>query len=241
MKQKKTLYVVVAVLLAAVLLLSGCSSSGSSGETAAAEDEAVITYLDTGQSNATLIQTGSGQNILIDTGDATTRKELIADLKGLGVQTIDLLVITHWHLDHAGGGKQVVENFDVKEAWVSDNVNTNATTTKTLQALDDKNVTTETPKAGETRTFGDCVFTVVGPVKSYDDQNNSSIVIRMTHGENGKFLFPGDMEEKAAEDMVASGVDLSTDVLLAAHHGSRDGSCEAFLNALGPDFKTAVI
>ena len=42
-------------------------------------------------------------NIVVDVGPASTVHELTGSLKDLGVQTLDYVLLTHIHLDHAGG------------------------------------------------------------------------------------------------------------------------------------------
>lgn len=238
MRRNKLICLLFAALLF-LLVLTGCESGQTASRTPA-DGETLVTFLDTGQSNATLIQPASGENILIDTGDTSSREELIQDLKDLGVDRIDLLVITHWHLDHAGGAVQVMENFPVDEVFMTDNVNSNKTTTKALETIQKDGIQATVPKVGESRTFGDTTFTVVGPVESYKDQNESSIVIRMTHG-GDSFLFPGDMEGEATESLVESGQDLTTNVLLAPHHGSAYAVSEEFWDALGPNLDAIVV
>lgn len=239
-KGLKRIAVLLCILLLSCIFLAGCSENVSTQSYMQADGDALITFLDTGQSNATLIQTSSGENVLIDTGDASSRNDLIEDLDELGVDTIDLLVITHWHLDHAGGAVQVIENFDVKEAWITDNLNSNKTTTKALEALDNYGVETVVPEVGDQLTIGDCVFTMVGPVEDYTDQNESSIVIRMTHGNNA-FLFPGDMEDDATDTLVESGQDITCEVLLAPHHGSAYAVSDGFWRAVGSNLQIVVV
>ena len=57
----------------------------------------------------------------------------------------------------------------------------------------------------------------------------------LEHGEN-RFLFTGDAEEDAENDMLGSGIDLSADVFKAAHHGSSTANTEAFLEQVNPEY-----
>ena len=69
--------------------------------------------------------------------------------------------------------------------------------------------------------------------KEYKDNNNNSIVIRLTYG-NTTFLMTGDAEEEAEEDMLSSGLPLSADVLKLGHHGSSSSTSDDFLSAVDP-------
>ena len=91
------------------------------------------------------------------------------------------------------------------------------------------------PKAGTSYELGDASFVIAGPVNSYEDTNNHSSVIRLTHGDN-TFLFTGDMEEEAEDDLLKEKVSLQADVLKAGHHGSRSSSSQAFLEAVSPAY-----
>ena len=55
---------------------------------------------------------------------------------------------------------------------------------------------------------------------------------------NTEFLFTGDMEEEAEEDMLEAGYDINVDVLKVAHHGSSTGTSEDFLYEASPDYVT---
>ncbi len=219
-----------------LFILSGCSEPVKP-----AEGTAKISFLDTGQSNATLIQTYNGKNILVDTGLTSTKKKLLAELKGLGVQELDLLVLTHWHADHTGGAQAVLNELPVQEVWVNGTVNTTKLTTNILKKLDESGVKVTVPKAGDSRIFDDLTLTVLGPVQAYkDDQNLSSIVLRLDHGSNA-ILLPADSETQSLKDIINSGANLSANVYLAAHHGSKDATTEDIVNALGSNLQYVVI
>jgi beta-lactamase superfamily II metal-dependent hydrolase len=66
-----------------------------------------------------------------------------------------------------------------------------------------------------------------------DSYNNSSYVLRVNHGPSS-VLLPGDVEDKAWNDMLDAGIDLSADVLVASHHGRKSGYNEEALKAIDP-------
>lgn len=66
-----------------------------------------------------------------------------------------------------------------------------------------------------------------------DQYNNASYVLRVSHGPSS-VLLPGDVEDKAWNDMLAAGLDLSADVLVASHHGRKSGYSEKAMEAINP-------
>jgi glyoxylase-like metal-dependent hydrolase (beta-lactamase superfamily II) len=45
----------------------------------------------------------NGNNVVIDVGPSSAVHSLIKTIKGMGIDTVDLVFLTHIHLDHAGG------------------------------------------------------------------------------------------------------------------------------------------
>ena len=90
------------------------------------------------------------------------------------------------------------------------------------------------PAAGSVWQLGSATVRMLGPVASYDDTNDTSLVLRIDYGETS-FLLTGDMEQDAEDDLVASGAPLDVDVLQVGHHGSETSTGYVFLNAVLPE------
>ncbi|MEG1431983.1 ComEC/Rec2 family competence protein [Eubacterium sp.] len=232
----------ICLLVTLCLPLWGCSLLDEGTPSAPpATGEVRVTVLDVGQGDAICIQAGDGSTMLIDTGDTATKAQLVTDLKALGVTQLDYLVLTHAHADHIGGAQAVIEAFPIKKVLISPQAATSKVYTNTLKALQAKNIPTKRPAVGEAFTLGDAQFTSLGPAQDqYSDINNSSIVLRMTHGDKA-FLFTGDMEALEEREILATGTDLSCDVLKAAHHGSDTSTTDPWLAACGPNLDTILI
>lgn len=54
---------------------------------------------------------GNGLCFLVDPGPRSSAAALVAGLKNLGVQRLDWVLLTHIHLDHAGGAYKLLESF----------------------------------------------------------------------------------------------------------------------------------
>ena len=190
-------------------------------------------FISVGQGDSELIKLPTGENILIDAGDTDCDEYLVNYLKQQGVEEIDMAVATHPHSDHIGSMQDVIENFKVKKILMPDFDYDTLTYTNLLYSIDENGVDRIVAKYGDTFDEGEAHFEVLGPVVQYDDANNISIVLMMTYGDN-KFLFTGDQEKTAENDLLSMGYDLSADVLKVGHHGSSTSSSQEFINAVRP-------
>jgi len=77
-----------------------------------------IYFVDVEGGQATLFVSPSGESLLIDTGwpgqGSRDAKRIGAVAKLAGVKQIDYLVVTHYHIDHAGGVPNLVAEIPVK-------------------------------------------------------------------------------------------------------------------------------
>ncbi len=205
------------------------------------ENQTRVYFLDVGQGDSELIRLPDGVNILIDAGTNATEDELPEYLKDLGVSRIDVLIATHPHEDHIGGMDTVIRSLEIGKVCMPD-LSADATpTTKTyesvLDAIAEKGlkVTRATPGAVlyENET-ADIRLTLLAPLENDDDNlNNYSVVAKLTCG-NRSFLFTGDAEKEVEDALLASGADLSADVLKCGHHGSKTSTSADFLAAVHP-------
>ncbi len=201
----------------------------------------VVHFLDVGQGDSELIKLPGGETILIDSGDAGT--PTVEMLKRLGVSNIDLAIATHPHQDHIGEMRDIMRAFKVKEIWDPGFNYPTKTYLNMLKEINSQNIKFENPRRGQTRSFGDVNLEVLNPGSTFisedrDDVNDASIVVRLTFG-NNRFLFTGDAEEAAWQQMIQVNKNsLRADLLKAAHHGSSNGTTDYVLDAVRPEIVT---
>lgn len=232
-------YKYLPIFLFAVLLLTGCSvgvSSGAnpvSGVSSGAGLE--VHYLDVGQGDSTLIKVGD-HAMLIDAGDNSEGTAVQSYLESQNIEKLDYVIGTHPDSDHIGGLDVVIYKFDCEKVFMPDVTSDTRTYDDVVQALKAKRMKAQSPKVGKSYELGEASFTIIAPLADYGNEtNNWSIELLLTYGEN-RFLFTGDAEKAAEEDILAGGADISADVYKASHHGSKTGSSEEFLDAVNPAY-----
>lgn len=230
-----------AVLLPTVLFAAGCSQTASSISEDLQEQLPVsgtdlkVNFIDVGQGDSTLIEK-DGHFMLIDAGEKDQGEKVVSYLKDQGVKTLDYVVATHPHSDHIGGMEAVIEAFDVEKVIMPEKEHTTKTYENLLDAIEKKEIKIAISVPGDTYQLGGASFQILAPVKDYGDElNNWSVGLRLVNGKNS-FLFCGDAEKEAEEDMEASGYELKSDVLKVSHHGSSTSSTQEFIERVNPAY-----
>lgn len=212
-------------------MVSGCAVND---DTSNIEGTLEVHYINVGQADSIFLK-NSNQTMLIDSGDSDGYEVIIPYLNKLGIKKIDTIVFTHPHKDHIGSGSKIVDSFDIGNVYMSSKVTNTKTFENLLDTIELKGIDIIIPEVGEKIDFGSCDVTILGPVKEYKEINDNSLVLKVKFG-NSKFIFTGDMEEKSEKDIVETGLDLSSDVLKVAHHGSDSSSSYVFLKEVNPKY-----
>lgn len=249
---RKLILAVAALCLAAVYplqeqLTDGGGDSRGAGNAAAEDVSAAasdvfrdgstleVHFLDVGQGDATLIRCGEAA-MLIDAGNNSWGDDVRDYLEYQGIGDLDYVIGTHPDADHIGGLDVVMEAFDCGTVIMPDYEKDTQTYTDVTDVMEEKGYELTLPQVGTVYELGEAAFTIVAPNGEYgDNANDYSVGILLEHGEN-RFLLTGDAEEDSEADMLDNGIDLSADVLKAAHHGSRTANTEAFLERVNPEY-----
>ncbi|NMP36903.1 MAG: MBL fold metallo-hydrolase [Clostridiales bacterium] len=195
-------------------------------------------FIDVGQGDCELVICGE-KSMLIDAGETGNSENILSYLKSAGVEKLDYIVVTHPHSDHIGSMAEIIGSMPVENVIMPRLSEENIPTTKVYEnlliALKDSGANIIAAECGDEYTLGDAAFTVLSPVKQYEDLNNMSVVLHFTYG-GISYIFMGDAETEAEKDIIKSGLELSSDVIKIGHHGSDTSSSEKFLRQVKPRY-----
>ncbi|MBG6182702.1 competence protein ComEC [Arthrobacter sp. CAN_A214] len=202
----------------------------------------LLAACDVGQGDSFVLRTGTGRAVVIDAGpDAAAVDRCLSDLS---IDVVEVLVLTHLHLDHYGGIAGVAEGRRLDAVFYS-----SAEPELPREVVDvAREAGTEPVRIGTGHSFraGEVEFAVLWPQPGAlpGEENDASAVVQVEMGTAGRalsILFTGDIEEAAAARMLAANPALTRqgiDVLKVAHHGARNGG-SAIIEELRP--KVALI
>ena len=206
-----------------------------------------ITVIDVGQGNSTMVRFPGGGNMLIDGGGFSDSsfdigKAVLAPfLYHERISQVDTAVLSHPHPDHLLGLIYIMNNFHVRQVWRSNlpiDLEDYPEWDKAIN-LNKINLSLVSKEFPE-KIFNGVKVNVLWPPNysiqklnnlSYDEVNDSSLVLKITFGKVS-FLIPGDISADVERQLVKSGVDLRSDVLVVPHHGSGYSSSAEFIKAV---------
>ena len=212
------------------------------------EDELQIHIIDVGQAESILI-VQDGFTMLVDSGDNFTGDDVVKYIKNLGIDKIDIFLITHFHRDHAGGAHKIISSLDVKKI-VCHKFSDLSTMQERFWYIDMSISRSIRETFGSMSIFMESACENnklknydVGDAKVYTlsqnndavNVNNKSIVFKLVYGDFS-MLFMADAESEVEKELLEEDADLSADVLKIGHHGSKTSTTDEFLDKVNPKY-----
>ncbi len=191
--------------------------------------EVWLALLDVGQGLSTVIQTQ--KHILVfDTGAKLSSNNDMGEsvvmpyLRSIGIQNLDMLIISHGDNDHIGGASAILKNMPVLKIKTS-----------VPNEFSIKN--TDYCLRGDTWIWDDVIFKFLYPTLHHLGFNNDSSCVLRISTKNKTILLTGDIE-KYAENYLLDVEDqnLRANIIIAPHHGSKTSALDAFLYAVNPQY-----
>ena len=192
-----------------------------------------VHFIDVGQADAILIQC-EGKNMLIDGGNKADSNVMYTYLKKYGVTHLDYVIGTHAHEDHIGGIPGALQYATAGTVYCPVKTYSSKAFENFVKSVTNRGTSIKIPKVGTSFSLGSASVKILA-VNAASGTNNTSIVTRITHG-NNSFLFMGDAEREVEQYLINSGAAQKATVLKVGHHGSDTSSGYQFLWNVMPEY-----
>lgn len=214
--------------------LIACLLAALLGATPARAQQLQLHFIDVGQGDATLLVTPEGRTMLVDAGRGGAR--VAERLRAFGVDTIDLLVVSHNHDDHMGGVPDLLATIPVRNYM--DNGVPSARTYRLYEESVRRSGARYLQAASRTITLGSVRIRVLAPPDdrmplAQTEQNNRSIGLLIQYGAF-RALLTGDAQAEELGYWLAVDSVPAVTVLKVAHHGSHNGTTPAWVARTSP-------
>src|SRR5690625_4087164 len=207
-----------------------------------------LTALDVGQGGALVIHTHS-HTLLFDTGlrvspTSDSGERIITPyLKAKGVQAIDALIVSHADLDHVGGVRSLLQSFPVEQSFTPFNLE--GFLQREARLLGQSGQLPPLPLAmnycyqGYAWEVDGVHFEFLWPKPenligrrrdTSRERNDYGCVLRL-QGQTHSALLTAHISAAQEAQLLAHGLEAS-DVVLAAHHGSKTSSSHKFVQSV---------
>ncbi|MGI6204316.1 MAG: DNA internalization-related competence protein ComEC/Rec2 [Anaerovoracaceae bacterium] len=203
-----------------------------------------IIIVDVGQGACAVVKMEGGRYIMVDGGGKPSfggrggydvgKKTVKPFLLKNGIRRIDAAFVTHLDADHFDGVASLCREGMVRKLYINRSLEGRVGEISRRTHMDtDDIILTET---GDRFGKGGSRVDILGPVESSDDENDGSLVIRVTV-KGASLLCAGDITgeiEKKTVDAYYGTDSLDADILCANHHGSPYSTCDEYLEAVSP-------
>lgn len=203
------------------------------------DSELKVVFLNIGQGDSILISQGS-QQLLIDGGkDGKLLLEKLGKFVPFWDRRIETIVVTHPDQDHIGGLVGVLQAYAVGAVLETKMQSESQTFKRLEEEIVAKGSQKIEAKKGVKIEFGNgATAEILYPFESVvdingKDTNQNSVVVKLTVGEN-KFLFTGDLPSEQENELLAKQIDVQSQILKVAHHGSKYATSNEFLEKVDP-------
>jgi len=221
---KRILRVLALLLIAALLGGCGAESGGSSVRRFA---------VNVGKGDALILKAGDWVG-LIDAGKPSAMGRVRAALKGLGVEKLNAVFLTHTDNDHAGGLDWLAQSDMPVDNWYAPAMYTGVKEKKhpMILAAALRGQAVQWLQRGDALSLpGGATLRVLAPASLFEDKDDNNSLVMMLESGQGKMLLTGDMELPEEAELLGQGDDLRCAVLKVPNHGDDDTTSAEFAKA----------
>lgn len=191
--------------------------------------------LQVGKADAIVLKT-QNHSVVIDCGEKGDGGKVAEYLADNGIFAVDYLFVTHFDKDHVGGFPKIAKQTELRNVVVPNYEGTNKEYEKYKETAAERNLCVTVLEENMSFVLDDVLFEVSAAKQAAyrESDNDFSIVISVTHGEN-TFLFAGDAEAERLREVMADCTH-TYDFLKVPHHGKYNETTEAFLEKIKPSY-----
>ena len=212
-----------------------------------------VTVMDVGQGSAILAEFPGGKCLLIDGGGFYDNSVFDVGARIVApilwrkkIRTVDTILLTHPDGDHLNGLLFIAEHFHVRTVWTTGAGKDTGAYREFMEIIRRHRIERPEFQVLPRRVEWDGLdLEILYPPRNFFDQteseawrreSNNSSLVTMLRFEEVAFLFPGDIETEAEEELVRhQGRNLDCTVLIAPHHGCRTSNSSVFVDHASPE------
>ncbi len=220
--------VAAATLLAAAVLLTNLDFHAG---------DMSVQVLDVGQGQCVLIRSGTHLAMVDCGGDSYENAgDIAADcIQALGRSSLDLLLISHYHADHANGIPELMDRIDVKEIVLPDVEQESFLRRSILERAQQNDTSVRFIREDTQLDFGtDAEFIIYAPLGDAQDTNELGLTV-LCSAQDYDVLITGDMGTSGEKKLVAHTWLPDVELMVAGHHGSKYSNSQLLLDTVRPD------
>lgn len=195
-------------------------------------------FIDVGQGDAILLRDDTGFDILIDGGKSSAGPTVVAYIRNLAVDDIDVMIASHADADHIGGLIDVLEAGDIPVQAVLYNgyPGTTQTWIDFQTSVTNAGLALSPIQFPAEYSWGSMDVFVLNPPSGLTDpdQNDASVVLRIAFTDID-FMLTGDIDSTIEANVIARGTPIASEILKVPHHGSSYSSSTDFLTAVNAE------
>ncbi len=181
---------------------------------------------------------------LIDTGLTETSGVLVREIERFNTNTLDFVVISHPHDDHASGYLELIKTITVKKLFIGQYSQNNFKNiflyNEIIRVSNEKDIEVIYVTHGLNVKIGGIQLLFFDTPKSSTEENNNSLLVKVTVG-NTDCLYTGDAGESVEKFLLSLECNLKADILKVGHHGSTTASSSEFLRAVMPKYSVVCV
>lgn len=195
-----------------------------------------VIVLDVGQGQCVVLKSGE-EFAMIDCGSGSSWQDAgdiaAQQLRSMGCDRLDYLLLTHYDSDHVSGVAGLLTRMETETLLLPPDADDSGLQTAILSAAEEQGIDTLTIRRRYNITFGNTTLTIYPPLGEKTDNERGLSLLAMSGTDS--ILITGDMSQETEQLLLTTYRVPGADVLVVGHHGAKNSTSAALLEALEPE------